>query len=216
MAERVIEEPEQVPIAFQMEYNLADIDPRFTYAVRASITEGGDLAFTTDTVHPVITAGNPNQVDLVLVKVAASQATPAPTEPAATEPAPSEPGPDEMEMVDTPAPIEEVKVEVSDSVPPRYTLNIVSGLPGGCAKFHEYATSIDGNTIAVTVTNLVPAEPVPCTAIYDRHEGEVDLGDDLAAGETYTVIVNGQVTNGFTVRDDQGRDMAEAASPSTA
>ena len=96
---------------------------------------------------------------------------PAPTEPAATDPAPMEPTstepaatdqvPDEGKLLAVPAPIDAVTVKFSDSKPVLYTLSIVSGLPGGCARVNEYVTSILGDTVAVTVTNSVPAEPVP-------------------------------------------------------
>jgi len=60
----------------------------------------------------------------------------------------------------------------------------------------------------------MPAEPVPCTTIYGQHQGEIDLGADLAARDTYTVLVNGAVTNFFTVRSEQTQDMIKARSPS--
>ena len=79
-------------------------------------------------------------------------------------------------MVATPAPIEAVQVAVSESL--GYSLLIVSGLPGGCVKFNGYDLDRDGNLIKVTVTNLTPSAPVPCTAIYGRHDGELALGTD--------------------------------------
>ena len=152
--------------------------------MRATITEEGKLRFTTDTRYPVITRGSPTHIDMVLVMVAA-----------APPPKPAEP-----KMADTPAPVESVKVVASETDPTLYALKIVSGLPGGCAKFKDYTTSLDGNTFTVAVTNLMPADPVPCTMIYGRHEGEVSL-DYLAPGEVYTVVVNGKLTNSFTVPD---------------
>ncbi len=57
----------QAPFAFELAYDLASIDARFTYAVQARITGAdGRLIFVSDTVYPVITRGNPNRVDLVL------------------------------------------------------------------------------------------------------------------------------------------------------
>ncbi|MFB3120116.1 MAG: hypothetical protein ACE1Y2_06265 [Stenotrophomonas maltophilia] len=116
-------------------------------------------------------------------------------------------------MVETPAPIESVKVAVSVSNPPVYTLRITSGIPGGCVKFNAYETLQEGNSINVNVTNLQPAQAVPCTAIYAQHEGEVVLDSGLTPGESYTVVVNGNLTNSFTVRDPEGVKMAVAESP---
>ena len=135
--------------------------------------------------------------------------------PAAGEPAgkTETPAPSQPEMVEAPAPIDGVEIEMSQDDPPRYALNIDSGLPGGCVQFGSYAVSQDGNSINVTVTNLEPASPKPCTTIYGQHRGQVDLGSGFTPGETYTVAVNGETTNSFTARDPQGDKMAQAKSP---
>ena len=116
-------------------------------------------------------------------------------------------------MVETPAPIESVKVVVSDANPPVYTLQITSGIPGGCVMFNGYDVVHEGESINVTVTNLEPADPVPCTTIYAQHEGEVALDSRLTPGEAYSVVVNGKLTNSFTAGDAGGRKMAVAESP---
>lgn len=69
IGEQIIENPGQVPVSFEIEYNPEEIDQRFSYVVRATITEGGKLSFTTDTRYPVITRDSPTHLDLVLVKV---------------------------------------------------------------------------------------------------------------------------------------------------
>ena len=160
---------------------------------------------------PISTPEEPTATEPAPTKPAATDTIPI--DPVPTDPAPADPVDDEAKLVDVPAPIEEVKVKVSDSIPTLYTIRIVSGLPGGCARFNEYITSILGDTISVTVTNSVPAEPVPCTTIYGQHQGEIDLGADLVAGETYTVLVNGTVTSSFTVSSEQTLDMIEVQSP---
>ena len=87
-----------------------------------------------------------------------------PTEPVTSDVSPTGPpaqstsGPS---MVETIAPIESVKVAVSDASPPVYTLRITSGIPGGCVKFGGYETVQEGRSIYVTVTNLGPASPSP-------------------------------------------------------
>jgi hypothetical protein len=116
-------------------------------------------------------------------------------------------------MAETSAPIESVKVAVSDANPPVYTLQITSGLPSGCVKFNGYEVVHQGESINVTVTNLEPAEPVPCTAIYAQHQGEVVLDGGFAPGKAYSVFVNGKLTNSFTARDPEGLKMALADSP---
>jgi putative lipoprotein len=68
---------QQVPFSFEIKYNPATIDPRYTYAVRASITFNGNLQFTTDTRYAVITQGNPSTVAMVLKRVTTPTVVPA-------------------------------------------------------------------------------------------------------------------------------------------
>ena len=139
-----------------------------------------------------------------------------PTEPVTSDVSPTGPpaqstsGPS---MVETIAPIESVKVAVSDASPLVYTLRITSVIPGGCVKFGGYETVQEGRSIYVTVTNLEPGEPVPCTTIYAQHQGEVILDGGLTPGEAYSVVVNGKLTNSFIAGDLRGRKMAVAESP---
>jgi len=56
----------QVPIPFRVYYRKADIDPRFTYTLRAAITVEGERRFLTTRQYPVITRGAPADVELVL------------------------------------------------------------------------------------------------------------------------------------------------------
>jgi len=56
----------QVPIPFRVYYRKGDIDPRFTYALRATITVEGERRFLTTRQYPVITRGAPAEVELVL------------------------------------------------------------------------------------------------------------------------------------------------------
>ena len=198
ISEQVIENPGQVPIDFEIEYEPAEIDERSTYSIQVRIIAGGELAFINDTAYDVITRSIPDHVEMVLVRVGGS---------------PSEPGPSEQEMVETPAPIESVEVVVSESTPRGYSLRIVSGLPSGCVEFKSYEVSLEGNVVTVDVVNLKPLGPVVCTAIYNRHEGEVPLDDRLASGETYTVIVNGEVTNSFLTRDHRTSEWVIELSP---
>ena len=69
IAERVIANPGQSPIRFEIGYDPADIDDRFDYSIQATITHGDTLLFINDTVYSVLTWGYPNSVDMVLVSV---------------------------------------------------------------------------------------------------------------------------------------------------
>lgn len=68
IAEQTIRPQHQVPIPFELAYDPAEIDERFTYTVRATIRERGRLVFTTDRSYRVLTRGSPNHVDLILVR----------------------------------------------------------------------------------------------------------------------------------------------------
>ncbi len=59
----------QMPIPFSLSVPSAAIDARFNYAVRATITVGGELRFATIRRYAILTRGAPNQVDLVLEEV---------------------------------------------------------------------------------------------------------------------------------------------------
>lgn len=68
IAEQTIEPSGQVPIHFELVYDTAAIDPRMQYAVRATIKRNESALFVTDRSYPVLTRGNPDRVDLVLVR----------------------------------------------------------------------------------------------------------------------------------------------------
>jgi putative lipoprotein len=60
------EEPGDPPIRFEIRYDPSRIDSSRRYAVRARIMVGGKPFFTTDQHYPVLTAGNGNEVELLL------------------------------------------------------------------------------------------------------------------------------------------------------
>jgi len=69
-----VESPGQVPIRFEIPYDPSRIKERNSYSVRGRITVDGQLWFTTDTIHPVLTRGYPANVELMLRHVPASPA----------------------------------------------------------------------------------------------------------------------------------------------
>lgn len=58
----------QVPLAFVLRFDPKRIDRRHDYAIRATITSGGRVAFITPGVVKVVTGDHPNMVDLVLTR----------------------------------------------------------------------------------------------------------------------------------------------------
>ena len=104
-------------------------------------------------------------------------------------PPPVDPG---FEVVEVLAPIESVQILVLESFPEQYVVQIISGLPSGCASFSHTEVSQDGTAIKILVYNTVPApgELIACTEIYGMHEENVALGSDFERGVQYTVMVN--------------------------
>jgi putative lipoprotein len=74
----------QVPVAFELDYDEARIDPRFTYSIRAQILAGGHLMFTTTRDHLVITQGHPGTADILLERVSSPKAEAQPVQLALT------------------------------------------------------------------------------------------------------------------------------------
>jgi putative lipoprotein len=69
VARQIIRGSGQVPILFELRYDPARIDPGHSYAVRARISEKGVVKFTTTEFYPVLTKGNPSQVQILLQSV---------------------------------------------------------------------------------------------------------------------------------------------------
>ena len=116
-------------------------------------------------------------------------------------PAPTDAPPAPAEMVQTAAPIDGITINIAESFPPQYFVEVLVGLPSGCVEFFNYVESRTGKDIVITVTNQEPGpqQEVACTADYRTHRLNVPLGTDFQSGETYTVQVN-QVTEEFVAQ----------------
>ena len=139
-------------------------------------------------------------IGLLLVAAVAcgETATPASQPISVVEPEPAEPT-----MVEVPARVERVEVSISKSVPPEYSLTVVSVLNStSCSRFEGYEVTRSESTVSVTVTNLevAPGQLVPCTDDLGFVETEIALGSGFMTGESYTVVVNGEVTESFVAK----------------
>ena len=131
---------------------------------------------------------------LMMAAVACGDADPPPTviEPT-SDPAigtPTADDPNELGLVQVPAPIDGVEINIAESFPPQYFVHVQSGLPNGCHKFDNYEVSRSDEIIEITVTNLKPQEPLICTDVYGTVDSNIALGTDFEGGQTYTVHVN--------------------------
>jgi putative lipoprotein len=69
IGEQIVLDAGAVPIPFEVGYDATLIDPRATYAIQARIRAGGALLFVSERPTRVITGGNPQQVEVRLVRV---------------------------------------------------------------------------------------------------------------------------------------------------
>ena len=206
IARQTISGPGQVPIKFKVEYNREDISSRSRYSISAKIVESdGRLAFTNDTVYEVITHGNPDKVNMLLVLV---------------RPPPdlvggSNAGEDWQTWVEVPVP-----VVWANLIPngPEHLLRVAyyQSTIEGCARPGNQELELDGYDIIVRVTLMQPPPTpwaIPC------HEQVVELdtvepvGKSLEPGQTYRVIVSGLETTTFTIPETSFRDTFIAESP---
>lgn len=69
IAYRAIDDPGNPPIPFVLNYDPDEIREGMQYGIRATITHGGELLFTSDRHYPVLTRGAGNSADVLLIMV---------------------------------------------------------------------------------------------------------------------------------------------------
>ena len=203
IARQTIADPGQVPINFKVEYSSDDIDSRHTYAIQARIIESdGRLAFINDTAYHVITRGNPNHVDMVLVLV---------------QPPPDqvEEGVDWRKWVEVPVPVIWANL-IPNEAEHLLRITYYQSTIEGCARPGNEELNVEGTDIVATVTLMQPPPTkwaIPC------HEQVVELDTilpiqaSLEPGQSYRVIVNDRVTGTFSLPRPELEDTALVESP---
>ncbi|MBT5626925.1 MAG: hypothetical protein HOJ22_01415 [Chloroflexi bacterium] len=125
-----------------------------------------------------------------------------PTQPVGEDPTEGDPPATDLgyEVVEKLAPIESVQILVLESYPEQFVVQVISGLPSGCATFDRADVVREGTDVHISVYNMVPApdQMIACTAIYGIHDENVGLGSDFERGTTYSVYVNDQPATTFT------------------
>lgn len=66
IARQTITSPSQIPIPFELKYNPARINSKYTYAIQAHISVKGKLLFRNTSPYPAITHGNPNIINVIV------------------------------------------------------------------------------------------------------------------------------------------------------
>lgn len=189
IARQTISGPGQVPIRFKIDYNGDDIDSRNTYAISADIIESdGRLAFTNDTAYEVITRGNPNKVDMLLVLV---------------QPPPDlvEDGVDWWKWVEVPA-----RVIWANLIPNErehfLRIGYYQSTVEGCARPGSQGLKMEGTKIIATIMLMQPpptAWAIPCDEQFVELDAVESIEASLEPGETYHVLVNDTATTSFSL-----------------
>ena len=205
IASQTISGPGQAPIEFEVAYNREDIDSRNRYSVSARIVESdGRLAFVNDTAYDVITDGNPDKVDMLLVLV---------------EPPPDlvddVAGSDWRTWVEAPVPVVWANLMPNER---EHLLRVgyLQSTIEGCARPGSQGLEVKGHDIVVRLTLMQPP-PTPWGIACHEQVVELDAVEPIRAslepGQTYRVIVNDRVTTTFTLPAADLRDTFIAESP---
>ena len=203
IARQTISDPGQVPVNFKVRYNREDIDSRNTYSIQARIVESaGRLAFTNDTAYEVITHGNTDKVDMLLVLV--------------------QPPPDQVEgnedwrtWVEAPVPVVWANL-IPNEPEPFLRIAYYQSTIEGCARPGNEELKLDGYDIVARVTLMQPPPTswaIPCHEQVVELDTVMPLRTPLEPGQTYRVIVNDLETTSFTTPRTGLRDTFTTESP---
>ena len=152
------------------------------------IESDGRLAFTNDTAYDVITRGNPNNVDMLLVLV---------------QPPPDlvKEGVDWRQWVEVPA-----RVTWANLIPKErehfLRIGYYQSTIEGCARPGSQGLRVEGNKIIATVTLMQPpptAWAIPCDEQLVELDAVEPIEASLEPGETYHVIVNDTAITSFSL-----------------
>ena len=205
IASQTISGPGQAPIEFEVAYNREDIDSRNRYSVSARIVESdGRLAFVNDTAYDVITHGNPDKVDMLLVLV---------------EPPPDlvddVAGSDWRTWVEAPVPVGWANLMPNER---EHLLRVgyLQSTIEGCARPGSQGLEVKGHDIVVRLTLMQPP-PTPWGIACHEQVVELDIvepiREPLEPGQTYRVVANDRETATFTLPAPDLRDTFIAESP---
>ena len=206
IASKTMSSPGQVPIDFDIEYDPELIDRNNRYSVSARIVESdGRLAFTNDTAYDVLTHGNPNRADMLLVLV----------EPPPDLVANLESGEDWRAWREAPAQVIWANLIPNEPVP---LLRVAYFQPAleNCARPGNQKIAVDGRDIIVRLTLMQPPETPwapPCQDELVELDTVLHVGAVLTPGRPYRVIVNDVETTTFAVPEGHLGHTVIARSP---
>ena len=65
----MIENVDSLPVRFSIEYDSGQVDGRAEVTLSARVEVGDELLYINDTVHPVLTRGNPRNSDVRVISI---------------------------------------------------------------------------------------------------------------------------------------------------
>ena len=69
LGEHVIDDAARLPVEFRIPYDPEVIDERYNYSLQATVRLDGRLLYINDTVHSVLTFGNPAHGDIEVIRI---------------------------------------------------------------------------------------------------------------------------------------------------
>ena len=104
-----------------------------------------------------------------------------------------------------PADVVEATINIQESFPPQYSLQVTYGIPAGsgCSQENGYAIRRDGEgeiSISLTYHKVAQGEPIVCIADYPIKDISIPLGAEFTSGQEYRVLVNGEEAASFTAQ----------------
>lgn len=193
IASQTIAGPGQVPIKFDVPYDPGNIDSDRRYSITARIEESdGRLAFINDTAYDVLTQGNPNRVEMLLVLV-----EPPPDLVASMGGS----GEDWRTWVEAPADVIWANIIPGEQVALLRIAYFQSTIEN-CVRPGKQKVSLDGRDIIARLTVQRPPQTpwaIPCDEQVVELDSVLHLGTTLSPGDPYRVIVNDVVTAQFSI-----------------
>ena len=193
IASQTIAGPGQVPIKFDVLYEPRDIDSDRSYSITARIKESdGRLAFINDTAYDVLTQGNPNRVEMLLVLV--------------------EPPPDLVASIGgtgegwrtwVEEPVDVIWANIIPNEPVTLLrLAYFQSTLENCVRPGNQKVAMEGRDIIVRFTMQRPPETpwaIPCDEQVVELDTVLHMDATLAPADPYRVIVNDVVTTQFAI-----------------
>ncbi len=98
--------------------------------------------------------------------------------------------------------VEELFVDVKDSIPAEVTVSLIGYLPDGCTEIHEITYTRDEQTFIINIVTIRPAGDVACIMVIVPFEESISLDvEGLPAGDYNVVLAYDEFSETFTLNE---------------